>query len=291
MNVNSITSRAKGKVCIVTGASSGIGKATAIGLARAGATLVMVCRNTEKGEEARREIISLTGNESVHLFIADLSLQKSIRKFANEFRERFNKLDVLINNAGGIFGKRILTEEGIEYTFALNHIAYFLLTKLLLDLLKSSAPSRIINVASEGHRFHGIDFENLQGERGFNGLRAYNQSKLCNILFTYELARQLEGTGVTVNCLHPGMVDSNFGNTASLWFRLLVKIGKPILISPEKAAKAIIYLALSPDVEGVTGKYFIGRRQARSSRISYDSEVQRKLWEISERITENRFSY
>lgn len=273
------------KVVLITGATSGIGKASAMGIAKLGATVVIVARDKNKGEIVKDEIIKESGNRNVHLLLSDLSLMRSIKELAKEFKSRFNRLDVLINNAGGIFGKRILTEEGLEYTFALNHIAYFLLTGLLLDILKKSAPSRIINVASEGHRFHGIDLDNLQGERGFSGLRAYDQSKLCNILFTYELARRLEGTGVTANCLHPGMVDSNFGNTASFWFRLLVRIGKPILITPERAAKAIIYLATSKDVEGSNGKYFIGRRPAESSRISYDREIQKKLWEISEKIT------
>lgn len=161
-----------------------------------------------------------------------------------------------------------------------------MLTNLLIDLLKKGAPSRIINVASEAHRFHGIDFDNLQGEKGYSGLRAYDQSKLCNIFFTYELARHLEGTGVTANCLHPGMVDSNFGNTASLWFRLLMKIGKPILITTGRAARAIIYLATSPNIEGISGRYFIGRRSVKSSRISYDRDIQKKLWEISEKLSE-----
>jgi len=273
------------KICLITGATSGIGRAVAKGIAELGYTVVMVCRDPNKGDSVKKEIIDATGNNEIFLLTADLSLQKSIRKLVDEFKKKFNRLDVLINNAGGIFGKRILTEEGIEYTFALNHIAYFLLTHLLLDVLKKSAPSRIINVASEGHRFHGIDLENLQGEKGYSGLRAYDQSKLCNILFTYELARRLHGTGVTVNCLHPGMVDSNFGKTASLWFRLLVKIGKPILITPERAARAIIYLASSPDVEAITGKYFIGRKPAESSKISYDESIQKRLWEISEKLT------
>lgn len=273
------------KVVLITGATSGIGKASAMGIAKLGATVVIVARDKNKGEIVKDEIIKESGNRNVHLLLSDLSLMRSIKELTKEFKSRFNRLDVLINNAGGIFGKRILTEEGLEYTFALNHIAYFLLTGLLLDILKKSAPSRIINVASEGHRFHGIDLDNLQGERGYSGLRAYDQSKLCNILFTYELARRLEGTGVTANCLHPGMVDSNFGNTASFWFRLLVKVGKPILITPERAAKAIIYLASSKDVEGVNGKYFIGKRPAESSRISYDRVIQKKLWEISEKIT------
>lgn len=273
-----------GKLCLVTGATSGIGRATAKGLAELGAHVLIVGRDKSKCVAVRDEIVKSTGNKNVYILTADLSLQRSIRELAEEFKNRFDRLDVLINNAGGIFGKRIITEEGIEYTFALNHLAYFLLTNLLLDMLKKSAPSRIVNVASEGHRFHGIDMNNLQGERGYSGLRAYDQSKLCNVLFTYELARRLEGTGVTANCLHPGMVDSNFGNTASFWFRLLVKIGKPILITPERAAKSIIYLASSPDVNDINGRYFIGRRQAKSSKISHDVRIQQKLWKISEKL-------
>jgi NAD(P)-dependent dehydrogenase (short-subunit alcohol dehydrogenase family) len=279
----------KDKVILITGATSGIGKSAGFGLAKTGAVVVIVARDKNKGEKVRQEIIEQSGNKNIHLLVSDLSLMRSVRGLAEEFKNKFDRLDVLINNAGGIFGKRILTEEGLEYTFALNHIAYFLLTNLLLDILKKSAPSRIINVASEGHRFHGIDLENLQGEKGYSGLRAYDQSKLCNILFTYELSRRLEETGVTANCLHPGMVDSNFGSTASFWFRLLVKIGKPILITPERAARAIIYFATSPEVAHVTGKYFIGRRPAESSKVSYNREIQRRLWEISESITGVKF--
>jgi NAD(P)-dependent dehydrogenase (short-subunit alcohol dehydrogenase family) len=272
----------KDKVCIVTGANTGIGKVTARSLAEAGATVVMVCRDKQKGEAARDEIKQKTGNQKVELMLADLSSQAQIRKLAEDFKARYNRLDVLVNNAGVYLPKRTLTEDGLETTFAVNHLAYFLLTNLLLDLLKQSAPSRIINVSSAAHHYGKVEFDNFQGEREYKGFPAYSNSKLENILFTRELARRLAGTGVTANALHPGAVSTNI-------FRRLPKpiewLIKAFTLSPEKGAETSIYLATSPEVEGITGKYFEKKREARISAIAQDDDLARRLWDESARLT------
>ena len=275
----------KGKICLVTGANSGIGKFTAIGLANLGATVVMVCRNDERGRAAREEIVSSTGNESIDLLIADLSLSRSIRQLADDFLSKYERLDVLVNNAGAYIGGRTLTEEGLETTFALNHLGYFLLTNLLLDLLKSSAPARIVNVASEAHRRSRIEFDDLMGERSYKGFRAYGQSKLANILFTYELARRLDGTNVTVNCLHPGVVATNFAHRDGGMVGFLVKTFSFLLRRPAKGAETAVYLASSADVDGVSGRYFVDKKEVRSSAVSYDESAARRLWQVSEERT------
>jgi retinol dehydrogenase 14 len=269
-----------GKVCLITGANSGIGKATALGLAQMGATVVMVCRDQAKGEAAQREIKAASSSESVDLLLADLASQQSIRQLAGEIRERYPGLHVLINNAGISPSARRLTSDGIESTLAVNHLAPFLLTNLLLDHLKASAPARIVNVSSTA--MGTIDFDNLQGEKQFNMMSIYGQSKLMNGLFTYELARRLEGTGVTANCLHPGVVSTNLARDFFPLFRLLVRF---FFISPEKGAQTSIYLASSPEVEGVSGKYFIKKREAKSSPASYDEAAAKRLWRISEELT------
>src|SRR5215217_1675484 len=239
------------KVCLITGATSGIGKATAMGLASMGASVVMVGRDRGRGEAAMAEIRGKSANASVDLLLADLSSQEEIHRLADVFKESYPRLDVLINNAGVIRSKRIMTADGIEMTFAVNHLAYFLLTKVLLDVLKASAPSRIVNVASGDHSNATIDFDDLQGEKGYKGAKAYSQSKLANVLFTYELARRLEGTGITANCLHPGAgVRTNFGSGVSGVFGFMVRALRPLMISPEKGAETSIYLASSPEVEG-----------------------------------------
>ena len=276
----------KDKICLITGASSGIGKATAIELAQRGATVVMLCRNRAKGEAAAKEIGEKSGNDSVDIGIADFSSLASVRRFADWFKNRYNRLDILINNVGAVFGKRIITEDGLEATFAVNHIAPFLLTNLLLDMLKRCAPSRIVNVASAAERGGAIDFDDLQGEKRFRSWGAYSQSKLANILFTYEMARRLEGTGVTVNCLHPGVVASNFGNEGSLLMRIFLKPSKLFMIGPAKGAETSVYLASSSEVEEISGKYFIKKKQERSSTQSYNSNTAKKLWEVSEAITQ-----
>lgn len=280
-------SAVKGKTCLVTGANSGVGKFTAIGLAKFGVDVVMVCRDKGRGEAAQKEIIEKSGSKNVDLMLCDLSSQKQIRKFAEDFKGKYKKLHVFVNNAGLMIGERKLTEDGIETTFAVNHLAYFLLTHLLLGMLKENAPSRIVNVSSMGHRFASIYFDDLMMEKKYSDFFAYNQSKLANIMFTYELARRLDGTGVTANCLHPGGVATNFGNESAPVFRFLLELGKitRIMVSPEKGARTSVYLASSPDVEGVSGKYFDNSREKKSSRRSYDMNAQKKLWELSEKLT------
>jgi retinol dehydrogenase 14 len=273
------------KVCLITGATSGIGKATAMGLAIMGASVVMVGRDRGRGEAAMAEIKESSGNASVDLMLADISSQEEIRRLADEFKEAYPRLDVLINNAGVFRSKRITTADGIETTFAVNHLAYFLLTNLLLDVLKASAPSRIVNVSSGAQSNGIIDFDDLQGEKGYKGTKAYSQSKLANVLFTYELARRLEGTGVTANCLHPGAVRTNFGSGSSGVFGLMVRALRPLMISPEKGAETSIYLASSPEVEGLSGRYFVKKAEARSSDKSYDAGLARRLWDVSTELT------
>jgi retinol dehydrogenase-14 len=273
------------KICLITGATSGIGKATAMGLANMGASVAMVGRDRDRGEAVMAEIKEGSGNGSVDLMLADVSSQEEIRRLADEFKEAYPRLDVLINNAGVFLSKRITTVDGMETTFAVNHLAYFLLTNLLLDLLKASAPSRIVNVSSGAQSNGTIDFDDLQGEKGYKGTKAYSQSKLANVLFTYELARRLEGTGVTANCLHPGAVKTNFGSGSSGVFGFMVRALRPLMISPEKGAETSIYLASSPEVEGLSGRYFVKKAEARSSDVSYDERIARRLWDVSAELT------
>src|SRR5215216_4118225 len=264
-----------GKVCLITGATSGIGKATAMGLANMGASVVMVGRDRGRGEAVMAEIKEKSSNASVDLMLADVSSQEEIRRLADEFKEAYPRLDVLINNAGVFRSKRITTADGIEMTFAVNHLAYFLPTNLLLDMLKASAPSRIVNVSSGDHSNATIDFDDLQGEKGYKGAKAYSQSKLATVLFTYELARRLEGTGITANCLHPGVVGTNLGSGVSGVFGFMVRALTPLMKSPEKGAETSIYLASSPEVEGLSGRYFIKKAEARSSDVTYDERIAR----------------
>jgi NAD(P)-dependent dehydrogenase (short-subunit alcohol dehydrogenase family) len=276
------------KICLITGATSGIGKATAMGLANMGASVVMVGRDRGRGEAALAEIKEKCTNASVDLMLADLSSQQEIRRLADEFKEAYPRLDVLINNAGLFRSKRITTADGLEMTFAVNHLAYFLLTKLLLDVLEASAPSRIVNVSSGEQRNGTIDFDDLQGEKGYEGPKAYSQSKLADVLFTYELARRLEGTGVTANCLHPGgriPVRTNFGSGVSGVFGFTVRALRPLMISPEKGAETSIYLASSQEVEGLSGRYFVKKAESRSSDVSYDERIAKRLWEVSADLT------
>src|SRR6266571_589846 len=276
----------QGKVCMVTGATSGIGKATALGLAQIGATVVMVARDPARGEIAQNEIKTKSGNNAIDLLLADLSSQQSIRQLAENFQQRYTQLHVLINNAGTIRLTRRETVDGLEMTFAVNHLAPFLLTNLLLDVLKANAPARIVNVSSSAHEAGYIKMDDLQTKKHYRLMRVYGQSKLALMLFTYELARRLEGTGVTANCLHPGFVATNIGQSG------LGPVGRAVAkfivsrlgISPEEGAKTSIYLASSPDVEGVTGKYFVQSIPQRSVPISYDESLQQQLWEESARL-------
>jgi len=274
-----------GKICMITGASSGIGKITALELAKLGATVVIVCRDRNRGEAARSEIQSTSGNQSVELLLADLSEQRAIRQLAQDFLQRYQQLHVLVNNAGVALNKRIITEDGLEKTFAVNYLAYFLLTHLLLDVLKASTPARIVNVSSNSQAFGSIHFDDLQGEKHYSIARAYCQSKLAVVYFTYELPRRLDGTGVTVNCLHPGQVATNMNYSVTGLFGLLGRVVRPFALDPERGARTSIYLASSPEVEDVTGKYFVKCKQARSSRISYDEFVSQRLWKMSEELT------
>jgi len=275
-----------GKVCIVTGANSGIGKATALGLAQLDATVVMVCRDKVKGEEAQNEIKEKSGNDAIDLILADLSSQESIRQLAENIQQRYQQLHVLINNAGVVNLTRRETSDGYEMMFAVNYLAPFLLTSLLLEKLKASAPARIVNVSSDSHQAGYIKMEDLQSEKQYKFMRSYGQSKLALVLFTYELARRLQGTGVTANCLHPGFVATNIGqNGVGSVGRSIVKlIFSRLGISPEEGAKTSIYLASSPEIEGVTGKYFAKSIPVRSAPISYDETLQRQLWEESAKL-------
>ena len=278
----------KDRICLITGFTSGIGKATAFGLAGKGATLVLICRDKAKGEEVINEIKNKTGNSNLHLYIADLSSQKEIGRVATEIKEQHPVIDVLINNAGGINEKHELTEDGIELTFAVNHLAYFMLTLLLLDNVKSSGYARIINVASDAHQFSKLDFDDLNSTNSFNPMKVYGMTKLANIMFTYEMARKLNDTHVSVNAMHPGGVNTNFGKNmkgvAGAYFRL-----SPFSRKPEKGAETVIWLASSPEVEGVSGKYFMDKKEKKSNSFSYNKDAQKKLWEESERMTRVHF--
>jgi NAD(P)-dependent dehydrogenase (short-subunit alcohol dehydrogenase family) len=275
----------QGKVCMVTGATSGIGLITARALAGEGATLVAVGRNPERTAATVKHLTQETGNAAIDGLVADLSAQAQVRRLAQEFQERYGRLDVLVNNAGALFATRQFSIDGIEMTFALNHLGYFLLTHLLLDTLRGSAPARIVNVSSDAHRRGHMDFGDLQGQRRYGGWRAYAQSKLANVLFTYELARRLEGSGVTVNALHPGFVATRFGNNNRGLMALALRLLKLTAISPEDGAQTIIYLATAPAVEGVSGRYFVKQKAVQSSQESYDRHAAQRLWHISTELT------
>jgi NAD(P)-dependent dehydrogenase (short-subunit alcohol dehydrogenase family) len=276
----------QGKVCLVTGATSGIGLVTARELARQGARVVLVGRNEARCAAAIEQIQAQTGNREVHALLADLSSQQQMRELAQAFHARYPRLDVLINNAGGLWLRREQTVDGLEMTFAVNHLAYFLLTQLLLPMLKASAPARVINVSSAAHRGATLDFEDLMGEHGFGGWRAYCRSKLANLLFTYELARHLEGIGVTANALHPGWVATGFGGNNRWRGRLLQFAARWLALGPDEGARTVIYLATSPEVAGVSGKYFVRERAVASSPASYNEAAAKRLWEVSERLTQ-----
>jgi NAD(P)-dependent dehydrogenase (short-subunit alcohol dehydrogenase family) len=271
-----------GKVCLVTGANSGLGKVTALELARMGAHVVMVCRDRVKGEAALAEIKQATANDNLELMFCDLASQADIRRFADEFKATHDRLDVLVNNAGVYLRKRTVTVNKLEATFAINHLGYFLLTNLLLDLLKQSALSRIVNVSSGAHTSGHINFDDLQGEKSYSGVKAYCHSKLANILFTRELARRLAGTQVTANCLHPGAVATGIFRSLPKPIEAIIKL---VTMSPEKGAQTTIYLASSPAVEQVTGKYFVRSAEAQPSTEAQDGEIAHHLWAESARLT------
>jgi NAD(P)-dependent dehydrogenase (short-subunit alcohol dehydrogenase family) len=273
------------KVCLVTGATSGIGLATARELARRGARLALVGRNPAKSAQVVQTIRAETGNPDVEFLLADLSSQQRIRELARQFRERYDRLDVLVNNAGGIWFKREVTVDGLEMTLAVNHLAYFLLTDLLLDMLGASTPARIINVSSGAHRKATLDFDNPQAERRYNGWQQYCRSKLMNLLFTYELARRLEGKALTANALHPGWVATNIVGNNGWRGRLWHLVARGLAIRPEEGARTVIYLATAPEVKGISGRYFVREQAVASSPASYDEDAARRLWQISQEWT------
>jgi NAD(P)-dependent dehydrogenase (short-subunit alcohol dehydrogenase family) len=273
------------KVCLVTGATSGIGFVTARELGRMGATVAIVSRDPARGARTA-DAMRAAGGMAVELLVGDLSVQADVRRVAAEFLARHPRLDVLVNNAGAIYAERELTADGIERTFAVNHLAYFLLTALLRPALEVAVAGRVVSVSSDAHRaLRRIEFDNLQSERRFRPVRAYAQSKLANLLFTYELARQLAGTRVTANALHPGTVRTGFAREGAGLSGLLFRLAGPFMLTPERGAETSLHLATSPEVEGVTGRYFVRRRPARSSPGSYDADAASRLWQISEQLT------
>ena len=270
-----------GKICLITGGTNGIGKSTALELARMGANVTIVGRNAQKTSQVVEEIRSATGNMKVDSLLADLSSQQDVRQLADEFRSKHSQLHVMINNAGGVFMKRQISIDSIEMTFAVNHLAGFLLTNLLLDMIKTSGHARIINVSSDAHASGNIEFDNLQGERNYSP-KAYNNSKLANILFTTELARRLQGTDVTVNSLHPGLVSTGLAKNNGKFMAFLISTLMPIVgRSAAKGAETSVYLASSPDVEGIMGKYFYNSHPIPAAPQANDVMIAEKLWNVS----------
>ncbi len=275
---------------MITGANSGIGKETAEKLAELGATVVIVCRNRDRGKQAMGDIERRSRSDSVELLLADFRSLDSVRALAQGFAKKHDSLHVLINNAGVVRVRRSVTVDGFETTFQVDYLSHFLLTNLLLELMKKSAPSRIINVSSASHYGGRLNLDDLQMKRGYGVMKAYSQAKLAQVLFTYQLAWRLEGTGVTANCLHPGAVATNIWGSAMGPFAFLGKISKLFLASPEKGAEPSVYLASSPEVEHVSGRYFEQKRDEKSSAESCDWALGEKLWSESERLTDLRGS-
>ena len=273
-----------GKVCLVTGATDGIGKISARVLAEKGAKVIIVGRNPEKSATVLAELKSSSGNENIDLLMADLAVMQEVRDLAEQVISHYDRLDILLNNAGGYFAKHELTSDGLERTFALNHMSYFLLTNKLMELLKSSAPARIVNVSSDAHYGVDMDFENLNGEQEYKAWKAYQKSKLANVLFTYELLKKVPAD-ITVNCLHPGFVATNFGHNNGGFFGPVLKIAQRIsAIDPEEGAKTSIFLCSAPEVKGVSGKYFYKCQPKTSSRESRNMDTGKRLWQISSDI-------
>jgi NAD(P)-dependent dehydrogenase (short-subunit alcohol dehydrogenase family) len=268
-----------GSTCLVTGASGGLGKATALGLARLGASVIMACRDEVRGEADRADVEAASGNHDVKLVALDLASQQSVREMAERIKVESGRLDVLINNASVFKGKRSVTPEGLETMFGTNHLGHFLLTNLLLDELKASPLGRVINITAPSTS--RLDFDDLQGERKFNALSAFGASKMCNLLFTYELARRLAGTRVTSNALHPGLMKSNLMSEAPALIRWLTRLFSS---TPERASVGLLYLAASPKLATVTGKFFKGTKLSASNAYSRDEAVQRRLWDVSARL-------
>lgn len=273
----------RGKTCIITGGSDGIGRAAAREFARQGAVVAIVGRNLAKTQAAAEEIEAVSGG-TIHYHIADLSSQAEVRRLAQALLDRYPQIQVLLNNAGAVFDRRQITVDGMERTFALNHLAYVLLTGTLLERLEASAPARIINVSSAAHGFGGLNFDNLQGEQRYNEGDAYGRSKLANVMFTYALARRLHGTNVTVNSLHPGLVRTSFASESCGLFGLFARLARPFELSAEQGAQTSIHLATAPELTNTNGAYFAKRRPVRSSQPSYDQAAQERLWELSQHM-------
>jgi retinol dehydrogenase 14 len=270
-----------GTTAVVTGGTGGIGKATALGLAAMGARIAITGRDAARTGQAAHEVGAVNGGQ-VDVFVADLSSQAEVRRLAAEILMTLSQVDVLVNNAGGYWNTRRVTTDGLEHTFAVNHLAPYLLTNLLLNRLTRSRSARVVTVASNAQAMGRIDFDDLQGERAYSGARAYNQSKLANMLFTYELARRLKGTYVTANALHPGLVSTSFGaEDPGRAQRLFVPFVRPFMKTPAQGAATSIYLASSPDLQRVTGRYFIQTREKRSSKRSHDASAAERLWQVS----------
>jgi NAD(P)-dependent dehydrogenase (short-subunit alcohol dehydrogenase family) len=272
-----------GRTVLITGGTGGIGKATASGLAALGARVAITGRDRRRAEDAAAEIRA-DGGPPVEVFVADMAMQAEVRQLATDVLAALPRLDVLVNNVGGFWNTRRVTADGLEHMFALNHMAPFLLTHLLVDRLIESAPARVVTVSSDAQRLGRIDFADLQSERSWSGQRAYNQSKLANVLFTYELARRLRGTGVTANVLHPGVVRTGFGAEDPGRIQRMITPLMGLMKSPEQGALTPIHLASAPEVEGVTGQFFVNRKPRRSSRRSYDEADALRLWEVSAQL-------
>jgi len=277
-----------GKVCMVTGATAGIGQAAALLLAQRGATVVGVGRNPTKNENSTNLIKEKTGSSSIEYLLADLSSQKEIRTLAQQFQAKYDRLDVLVNNAGATFGERLESVDGIEMTIALNHLGYFLLTNLLSDILEASAPSRVINVSSSLHKLGKLNFDDIPFKNGYARSKAYQRSKLANIAFTYELAWHFSNQKVTVNAMNPGLVATNVGESAGdISAKIKGFVDKIAGLTPEEGARTIIYLATSPQVSGVTGRYFVKEKSIPSAKVTYDLDFCRQLWDVSEKLVDH----
>jgi len=271
-----------GKVVLITGGTGGIGKATAIGLAGLGARVGITGRDLGRAEQAAADIRAASGNRAVDAFAADLTSQAEVRRLAGAVLDTYPRLDVLINNVGGFWAHRHSTADGLEHTFALNYLAPFLLTNLLLARLEASAPARVVSVSSGVETTGRVDFDDLQGARNYSGQRAYSQSKLANVMFTNELARQLRGTGVTATCVHPGVVRTNFGAEDQAWFFTVIsRVVYPFLKTPAQGAQTSIYLASSPEVDGVTGQFFANCKPKTANKLAYDTDMTARLWQVS----------
>lgn len=274
----------KNKVCLVTGATGGIGLLTAQALAQMGGTVVVVSRSAQKCADTVSRLKIATANPNVDYIAGDLSVMSQVKQVADQFLQRYDRLDVLVNNAGAVFSSRQVSADGYEMTMALNHLSYFYLTHLLQDRLLKSAPARIVNVSSDAHRGGSINFDDLMSEQKYSSFGVYSMSKLANILFTNELARRLEDTGVTANSLHPGFVASNFGKSNGGIWGIFMPVIQLFAISPAKGAETSIYLASSPEVEGVTGQYFNKKKAVKAADAAYDQAAQKRLWDVSDEL-------